>query len=161
MSEVQRLKYAELAPQGMAALSGVEHYLNTASMVKPVLLELVRLRASLMNGCEYCVGLHSHELRKHNEPVERIIAVARWRESDAFTEQERAALQWAEVVTDIQEGHASEEEFAALQVHFSDVEVVNLTLAISSMNAWNRMAIVFRPSWNGPGSPFAVGEVKA
>ena len=160
MSDEQRLKYAELAPQGMAALSGVEHYLNTASNVKPVLLELVRLRASLMNGCEYCVGLHSNELRKHNEPVERITGVARWRESEAYTEQERAALRWAEVVTDIQEGHAPDAEFAALREHFSDAEVVNLTLAVSSINAWNRVAIVFRPPWRGPKSPFA-GEVTA
>lgn len=147
MSDGQRLRYMELAPEGMGALSGVEHALNTASCLPPVLLELVRLRASLMNGCEYCVGLHTSELRKHHEPVGRIDGVARWRKSDAYTQRERAALRWAEVVTDIQNGHASDAEFAAVKEHFSDVEVVQLTLAVASINAWNRMAIAFRPQW--------------
>ena len=147
MSNGQRLRYMDLAREGMGALSGVEHVLNTASCLSAVLLELVRLRASLMNGCDYCVGLHTSELRKHHEPTGRIDGVGRWRESEAYTQRERAALRWAEVITDIQDGHASDEEFAAVQEHFSDVEVVQLTLAIASINAWNRMAIAFRPKW--------------
>ena len=146
----QRLRYPELAPQGVAALSGLEHYLNSAAGLEPALLELVRLRASLLNGCEYCVGLHSAELRKHHEPDSRIAAVGAWRASDAFTERERSALRWAEAITNIQNGHAADEEFAAVREHFSDVEVVNLTLAIASINAWNRMAIAFRPQWHEP-----------
>ena len=137
----------DMAPEGMASLSRVEHVLNTASCLPPVLLELVRLRASLMNGCEYCVGLHTSELGKHHEPVGRIEGVAGWRESDAYTQRERAALRWAEVITDIQDGHASDDEFAAVKGHFTDVEVVQLTLAVASINAWNRMAIAFRPQW--------------
>ena len=148
MSEGQRLRYPELAPAGFAALSAVEHYLNVGESLSAVLLELVRLRCSLLNGCEYCVGLHSAELRKHHEPESRIDAVARWQESNAFTHAERAALRWAEVVTNIQQGHAADEEFAAVRMHFDDVEIVNLTLAIASINAFNRMAIAFRPQWH-------------
>lgn len=149
MSEGQRLKYVELAPEAMAALSGVEHVLNTGSGVETVLLELVRLRASLMNGCAYCVGLHRHELQKHHEPLGRIDGVAEWRENKAYTQRERAALRWAEVITDIQDGHADEAEFTAVRRHFSDAEVVHLTVAVASINAWNRMAIAFRPVWRG------------
>ncbi len=124
-------------------LRSVEHYLNTATAFEPVLLELVRLRASLLNGCESCIGLHTHELKKHNESEGRIEAVANWQESDAFTERERAALAWADAITNIQEGHASDEAYAAVQEHFRDADLVNLTLAIASINAWNRMSIAF------------------
>ena len=143
----QRLRYPELAPQGIAALSALEHYCNTAGGLEPVLLELVRLRASLLNGCEYCIALHSAELRRHHEPATRIDAVSVWVQSDAFTQRERAALRWTEVITGIQDGHASDPEFAAVRTHFSDAELVNLTLSIASINAWNRMAIAFRPVW--------------
>ena len=145
---LQRLRYPELAPEGVAALSSVEHYLNAGSGLEPVLLELVRLRASLLNGCEYCVALHSAELRKHHEPESRIAALGAWRASDAFTERERAGLRWAEVITDVQDGHAADAEFRAVREHFSDVDVVNLTLTIASINAFNRMAIAFRPQWH-------------
>ncbi len=125
-------------------LRSVEHYLNTATAFEPVLLELVRLRASLLNGCEYCIGLHTHEPKKHNETQGRIEAVGEWQESDAFTERERAALAWADAITNIQEGHASDEAYAAVQEHFRDADLVSLTLTIASINAWNRMAIAFR-----------------
>jgi len=150
MSEEQRLKYAEVSPEGLGAMRGVEHYLNVGSGLQPVLLELVRLRASLMNGCEFCIGLHTRELAKHNEPGSRLGAVARWRESDAFTATERAALAWTEVVTNVQDGHVPEESFAAVREHFADKELVDLTVAIASINAWNRMAIAFRAKWRGP-----------
>ena len=139
-----RLNYAELAPNGLAAMRAVEHYLNTGTLLDPVLLELVRLRASLLNGCEFCIEMHTHELNRHNETSGRIAAVATWRESDAYTERERAAFAWTEVITNIQDGHASDEDFAAAQEHFSDVDLVNLTLAIAQINAWNRLAITFR-----------------
>ncbi len=122
----------------------MEHYLNTGTALEPVLIELVRLRASLLNGCESCSGLHTHELKKHNESEGRIQAVAEWQASDAFTQRERAALAWADAITNIQEGHASDEAYAAVQEHFRDADLVNLTLAIASINAWNRMAIAFR-----------------
>ena len=149
----QRLKYPELAPEGIAALSGLEHYLNVGSGLEPVLLEFVRLRASLLNGCDYCVSLHSAELRKHHEPESRIATVATWQQSEAFTRRERAGLRWAEVVTNVQDGHAADEEFQAVREHFADAEVVNLTLAVAGINAWNRLAIAFRPQWQATTPP--------
>ncbi|WP_348266340.1 carboxymuconolactone decarboxylase family protein [Edaphobacter paludis] len=140
MSE-PRLKYADLAPEGMAKMRELEHYLNTGAGLEASLLGLVRLRASLMNGCEYCIHLHTAELRKLNEPAERIDGLAEWRNSDLYTKRERAALAWTEAVTDIQEGHAPDAVYDEVRAHFSDVETVNLTLVITTINAWNRIAI--------------------
>jgi AhpD family alkylhydroperoxidase len=140
MSE-PRLKYGQLAPEGLAKMQDLEHYLNTQTGLEAPLLGLVRLRTSLINGCEFCIHLHSAELRKLNEPAERIDGVAEWRNSDIYTQRERAALAWTEAVTNIQEGHAPDEIYNQVRSHFSDVETVNLTLTITTINAWNRIAI--------------------
>ena len=155
----QRLQYAELAPEGLAAFRAVEHYANTASGLEPTLLELVRLRASLLNGCEYCIGLHTHELKKHNETPDRIAQLPTWRTSTAYTERERAAFAWTEAITNIQDGHASDEAYAAVRQHFSDPDLVNLTIAIASINAWNRIAIAFRAEKNRV-APSSAAEAK-
>lgn len=136
-----RLKYTELAPEGMARMRALEHYLNTGAGLELSLLGLVRLRVSLSNGCEYCIGLHGAELKKLNEADGRIAGLAEWRGSDAYTQRERAALAWAEAVTDIQDGHAPDVVYDEVRAHFSDVETVNLTLVITTINAWNRIAI--------------------
>lgn len=136
-----RLKYMDLAPEGMGKLRNLEHYLNSGSGLESSLLGLVRLRASLMNGCEYCIRIHAAELRKLNEPEERITGLSDWRGSGAYTQRERAALAWAEAVTDIQDDHAPDVVYDAVREHFSDVETVNLTLAITIINAWNRIAL--------------------
>ena len=140
MSEV-RLKYGQLAPEGLAKMRELEHYLNNETGLEASLLGLVRLRASLMNGCEYCIHVHTAELRKLNETAERIAGVADWRGSEAYTKRERAALGWTEAVTNIQEGHAPDVLYEAVRAEFSEVETVNLTLTISTINAWNRIAI--------------------
>jgi AhpD family alkylhydroperoxidase len=140
MNEV-RLKYWELAPDGIDKMRELEHYLNTESGLDHSLLELVRLRASLINGCEYCVKMHTAELRKRHESEERIAEVAEWRNSDMYTRRERAALSWTEAVTDIQDGHAPDAIYDEVRAQFSEVEAVNLTLAITTINAWNRIAI--------------------
>ena len=136
-----RLKYGQLAPEGLAKMTALEHYLNTGSGLEPSLRELVRLRASLMNGCEYCIRLHTSELRKMNETAERIAGVEGWRASEIYTKRERAALAWAEAVTNIQDGHAPDVVYDEVRAHFSDVETVNLTLVITTINAWNRISI--------------------
>jgi AhpD family alkylhydroperoxidase len=136
-----RLKYGELAPEGLEKMRALEHYLNTGTGLEPVLLDLVRLRVSLMNGCEYCIHLHAEELKKLHEPEDRIAGLSDWRSSNAYTQRERAALKWAEAVTNIQVGHAEDAVYGQMREHFSEVEAVNLTLAITTINAWNRLAI--------------------
>ena len=136
-----RLEYGKLAPEGLARMRALEHYLNTGTGLEPVLLDLVRLLASRMNGCEYCIQLHTAALRKLHEPDTRIAEVVEWRGSDAYTQRERAAFAWTEALTNIQEGHAPDEVYDEARAHFSDVETVNLTLAITTINAWNRIAI--------------------
>jgi AhpD family alkylhydroperoxidase len=140
MSE-RRLKYGQLAPEGLAKMSALEHYLNTGTGLEASLLGLVRLRASLVNGCEYCIRVHTAELRNISEMEEQIAAVADWRGSELYTKRERAALAWTEAVTNIQEGHAPDALYEAVRAEFTEVETVNLTLAISIINAWNRIAI--------------------
>jgi AhpD family alkylhydroperoxidase len=140
MSEA-RLKYGQLAPEGFAKMRELEHYLNNRTGLEASLLELVRLRASLMNGCEYCIHMHTEELRKLNETAERIAGLEDWRGSEAYTKRERAALAWAEAVTNIQDGHAPDVVYDEVRAHFSEAETVNLTLAITMINAWNRIAI--------------------
>jgi len=136
-----RLKYGQLAPEGMAKMHELEHYLNTAAGLELTLLGLVRLRASLLNGCEHCIHVHLGELRKLNETAARIDGMADWRGSDLYTKRERAALAWCEAVTNIQDGHASDVVYEEVRAHFSDVETVNLTLVITTINAWNRLSI--------------------
>jgi AhpD family alkylhydroperoxidase len=133
-----RLKYGQLAPEGLARMRELEHYLNNEAGLEASLRELVRLRVSLMNGCEYCIVLHTSELNKVNETAERIAGVANWRSLEIYTEREQAALAWAEAVTNIQDGHVIYEE---VRKQFSDVETVNLTLVITTINAWNRISI--------------------
>ena len=140
MSE-PRLKYGQLAPEGLAHMRELEHYLNNGAGLDASLRELVRLRASLMNGCEYCVGLHTMELKKAGETEERIGGVADWRGSALYTPRERAALAWTEAVTNIQDGHAPDVVYEAVRAQFTDVETVNLTLVITTINAWNRISI--------------------
>jgi AhpD family alkylhydroperoxidase len=125
----------------LAKMRELEHYVNTGTGLDIGLLDLVRLRASLMNGCEYCITLHTAELRKKNETAERISQVADWRGSEIYTKRERAALGWTEAVTNIQDGHAPDTVYDEVRAHFSDVETVNLTLAITTINAWNRISI--------------------
>lgn len=140
MSEA-RLKYGQLAPEGLAKMTALEHYLNTGTELDSSLREMVRLRASLLNGCEYCIGLHTGELQKMGESEERIAEVAEWRNSRLYSQRERAALAWAEAVTNIQDGHAPDVLYEAVRAEFSGVETVNLTLVITTINAWNRIAI--------------------
>jgi AhpD family alkylhydroperoxidase len=136
-----RLKYGQLAPEGLAKMTELEHYLNTGAALEASLLGFVRLKVSLMNGCEYCIHLHTAELKKLNEKEERIAGVADWRGLEVYTKRERAALAWAESVTNIQDGHAPDEIYDEVRAHFSEVETVNLTLVVTTINAWNRIAI--------------------
>src|SRR5580704_12891286 len=136
-----RLKYGQLAPEGLEKMKALEHYLNTGTGLEANLLDMVRLLASLRNGCEYCITLHQAEIKKLNEAPERIAGLSDWRGSSAYTQRERAALGWTEAVTNIQDGHAPDAVYDEVRAHFNEVETVNLTLTISTINAWNRLAI--------------------
>ena len=143
-----RLKYGQIAPRALEKLRALEHYVNADSGLEHVLLELVKVRASLLNGCESCVRVHRAELRNAGETEERIASIAEWRNSSAYTKRERAALSWTEVVTNIQDGHAPDAVYEEVRAVFSEAETVNLTIGIATINAWNRMAIALgsRPS---------------
>jgi AhpD family alkylhydroperoxidase len=143
-----RLPYPKLAPEAYKSLQALGHHLRTATSLDAVLLGLIDLRASQLNRCGFCIGMHSNELKHANEPDSRINAVANWRESDAFTPRERAALAWTEEITNIQDGHASDEAYEAVSEYFKDKDLVDLTFAIATINAWNRLAIAFRAEWN-------------
>src|SRR5579875_2607278 len=142
-----RLRYPEVAPEGYAALSAFGHYVNAATALEPVLLGMVYLRASVLNGCGFCTELHKSELRKHHEPESRIEAVSARPASEVFTPREQAALRWTEVLTKLHGGPASDEEYAAINRFFQGRDLVDLTFAIANINAWNRMGVAFRPEW--------------
>ncbi len=138
-----RIEYANVAPGVLAAMRGLESYTH-ASGLPPQLLELVKMRASQMNGCAYCIDMHSKDARANGETEQRLYALDAWRETPFFDERERAALAWTEAVTRIADGHAPDEVYDEVRKHFSEKELVDLTLAIVAINGWNRLAIAFR-----------------
>jgi AhpD family alkylhydroperoxidase len=138
-----RLAYYNAAPGAVRALIGLETYLARSGLEKP-LRELVKLRASQLNGCAFCIDMHWQDTRKEGETERRLYLLNAWRESPGYSERERAALEWTEAVTQLGDGHVSDEVFAAVRPHFSDKELADLTLAVAAINAWNRMSISFR-----------------
>jgi AhpD family alkylhydroperoxidase len=114
------------------------------SGIDPKLLELIKIRASQLNGFAYCIDMHTKDARFKGESEQRICALDSWRETPFFTEQERAALAWTEALTNIQIGHAPDVVYQELRRHFSGEEIVNVILAITTINTWNRIAIGFR-----------------
>jgi AhpD family alkylhydroperoxidase len=138
-----RLDYYGAAPDAVRALFGLETYLARCRMGRP-LLDIVKLRASQLNGCAFCIDTQWRDARKGGEDERRLYLLAAWRESPGFTDRERAALAWTEAVTHLSDGHVSDEVFAAVRPHFSDKELADLTLAVAAINAWNWMSISFR-----------------
>lgn len=146
-----RLNYPKLAPDAYKALQSLGHYLHTATALEPVLLGLVVLRASHLNRCGFCIGMHTHELKHIHEPQSRIDAVANWNAPEnrnVFTPRERAALAWTDALTNIQQTHASDADYAAVTEYFRDKDLVDLTFTIAQINAWNRLGIAFAAEWN-------------
>jgi AhpD family alkylhydroperoxidase len=137
-----RLDYREAAPQAVQALSSVGKYLH-AEKFDPKLKALAELRVSQINGCAYCLNLHTQEARAQGESQQRLDCLSAWRETMFFTAREQAALAWAESLTLIAETHAPEEVYQEAAKHFSGKELVDLTMVIVNMNAWNRLAIGF------------------
>jgi AhpD family alkylhydroperoxidase len=138
-----RMNYSKAAPGAMRAMNGLETYLANCGL-ESSLQDLVKLRASQINGCAYCVDMHSLDARAGGETEQRLYALPVWQETPFFSERERAALLWTEKLTLISVDHVPDEVFEQVRQHFSEEELTNLTLAIATINAWNRLAISFR-----------------
>ncbi|CAD6521057.1 hypothetical protein LMG28727_01534 [Paraburkholderia kirstenboschensis] len=139
----QRLDFYKASPAAIKAMLGLEERIGKSSIEKS-LAELVRLRASQINGCAFCVDMHTADARKGGETDRRLATVVTWRETPFFTDRERAALEWTEALTLISHDHAPDAVWEAVRPHFGDEELVDLTLLISAINAWNRFAVSFR-----------------
>lgn len=139
-----RMNWSEVAPDGAKALFGVHHYVTKKTNLPEELIHLVFLRVSQINGCAHCIDMHSRDLRK-TMSVDKITLVPVWGEvPHLFSEQERAALAWAEEVTNVSQTHASDEAYAAAAAAFEPKDLVDLTIAIAAMNAFNRLGAPFR-----------------
>ncbi|BFG78192.1 carboxymuconolactone decarboxylase family protein [Paraburkholderia terrae] len=141
---MKRLDYTQVAPAGIKALGGVYGYV-TQSALSPILVDLVYLRVSQINNCAYCLDMHTRDLLKRGQKVEKLALVQAWTEAGTlFDERERAALAWAETVTRVADTGVPDDEYQAARKVFDEREIVDLTIAIGLMNAYNRMAISFR-----------------
>ncbi len=138
-----RMDYKNTAPDGIKAMWGLEKYVHHCGL-EPSLLELVKTRASQMNGCAYCLDMHTKDARAQGETEQRLYALPAWEETPFFTDRERAALAWTEAVTRVADSHVPDEVYESTRKHFSEKELVDLTLAIVAINGWNRLAISFR-----------------
>ncbi|ACE99845.1 alkylhydroperoxidase like protein, AhpD family [Rhodopseudomonas palustris TIE-1] len=138
-----RLNPAAAAPDAYKAMVALEKYIQ-GSGLEPSLIELVKMRASQINGCAFCLDMHSKDARARGESEQRLYLLNAWRESPLYTDRERAALGWTEALTLVAQTQAPDQDYAAVKSHFSDAEQVNLTLLIGAINTWNRIAIGFR-----------------
>ncbi|HEX6804979.1 MAG TPA: carboxymuconolactone decarboxylase family protein [Terriglobales bacterium] len=138
-----RFNGAKLAPGAYHALLGLESYLHQCGLEVP-LLHLIKLRASQMNGCAYCIDMHWKDLRAIGENEQRLYGLDAWREAPYYTDRERAALAWTEAVTRVGDTHVPDEVYEDVRPHFSEKELADLTVAIATINAWNRLAIASR-----------------
>jgi AhpD family alkylhydroperoxidase len=138
-----RIAYAEVAPEALKAMLALETHVRRAGLPRP-LIELIYMRVSQINRCAYCIDMHSKDARAAGETEQRLYALTSWRETPFFTEAERAALAWAEAVTELGRDHVSDEVFAEARRHFEERELVELTMAVATINAWNRLGIAFR-----------------
>jgi len=138
-----RLKNINGYPRTLQAMLGLQRYVNESGL-EHSLQELVKMRASQINGCAYCLDMHSKDARAAGETEQRLYMLDAWRESPVYTDRERAALEWTEVVTRVSEGHVPDSVYDVVRQHFSEEELVNLTLAVVAINGWNRLMISFR-----------------
>ncbi len=138
-----RLNYRRAAPGAMETMLTLEHYVHSSGL-EPPLLELVKMRASQINGCAYCLDMHSKDARAAGETEQRLYVLSAWREAPFYSPRERAALAWTEAVTLISRDEIGDELYQEVSAQFSEKELVDLTLAIIAINGWNRLAISFR-----------------
>ncbi|MBN9534139.1 MAG: carboxymuconolactone decarboxylase family protein [Alphaproteobacteria bacterium] len=138
-----RMDPYKASPGAMKPMQALEAYIHQSGLEQS-LIELVKMRASQINGCAFCIDMHAHDARKAGESEERLYMLSAWEESTRYTPRERAALAWTEALTLISQTHAPDADYEALMQHFSEKEAADLTLLIGTINAWNRFAIGFR-----------------
>lgn len=138
-----RIDPRRVSPGAINAMLGLEKYLHSCGLPRN-LLNLVRLRVSQINGCAYCIDMHSKDLRADGETEQRLYLLDAWHEAPFYSERERAALAWAEAVTRVTEGHVPDAVFQEARSQFSEEELASLTLAVVAINGWNRLSIAFR-----------------
>ena len=138
-----RIDYLKAARDGIRTMYEMERYIKSCGL-EHSLLELVKMRASQLNGCAYCIDMHSKDARAEGETEQRLYALSAWRETPFFTDRERAALEWTEKLTLISTNDVPDSLYEAVREHFNEQELVNLTLAITTINSWNRIAISMR-----------------
>ncbi len=139
----QRIDYSKVDPEGINGLLQLEKHVHDSGL-DPLLLELVRLRASQINGCAYCLDMHTKNARSLGESEQRLYGISAWREAPYYSDRERAALAWSEAVTMVGQDHVPEEVYQEVRKQFTEKELVDLTLGIIAINGWNRLAISFR-----------------
>jgi len=138
-----RIDFLKVGRGAFEALLGVEKYINGCGL-EPTLLDLIRLRASQINGCAYCIDMHWKDLRAAGEIEQRLYGLDAWEESPYYSDRERAALAWTEAVTNIREGHVPDSVYEHVRKSFTEKELADLTLAITAINCWNRLNIAVR-----------------
>jgi AhpD family alkylhydroperoxidase len=138
-----RLEMHKAAPDAYAAMLALSNYTRDCGL-EPLLLELVKTRASQINGCAFCIQMHARDARRLGETEDRLYMLPAWREAPHYTPRERAALAWTEALTALTDGHAPDAVYAEVRAQFSEAEVVKLSLAIATINAWNRLAVGLR-----------------
>jgi AhpD family alkylhydroperoxidase len=138
-----RIEYGKASPEARKAMFGLAQYLDQSGL-EHSLLNLIDLRASQINGCAYCLDMHWKDLKAAGESDQRLYSLDAWRETPFYTDRERAALAWTEAVTRINDGHVPDEVYEEARRHFSEKELVDLTLAVVAINGWNRLSIAFR-----------------
>ena len=138
-----RLNPYQAAPEAMNAMQALETYVQQCGL-EPALIDLVKTRASQINGCAYCLYMHTREARNRGETEERLYLLDAWHESSLYTDRERAALAWTDAVTRVSETHVPDAVYETVREQFAEDELVKLTLLVSTINAWNRLAISFR-----------------
>ena len=143
-----RLNPFKASPKGYEAMSALSHFADSCGIERP-LLELVKMRASQINGCAYCLDMHSKDARALGETEQRLYLLNAWREAPFYSDRERAALEWTEAVTLVAQSQVSDGVYERVKPHFTPEELANLTLAIVTINGWNRLSIAFRAK---PGS---------
>ncbi len=138
-----RIDHRRLSPGAMKAMLGLEEYIHNCGLPEK-LLHLVKFRCSQINGCAYCLDMHSKDLRAVGETEQRLYVLDAWREAPFYSERERAALAWAEAVTLVSKEHVPDDVYEQARGQFTEEELVNLTLAVVAINGWNRFSIAFR-----------------